>query len=261
LRIVANPQARVVEEQSSPSLRGINLAGPEFGSPVDEPSSTFSNEEPGVAGAQYSYPTRQTLAGLAARGVGFVRLPVRWERLQPQLGGELNAAESGRLLATAESALAAGLDLIVDVHNYGAYYLADPAGGRGIRRPIGSADVTVADFADLWRRLSTLLRGQPAVIGYGLMNEPVALRTAGVWEAASRAAAAAIRANGDERRIFVQPYGWGGVGQFAEYHASGPWIAEPNVWYEAHQYFDADSSARYVASYDAELARASRRRP
>ena len=115
-------------------------------------------------------------------------------------------------------------------------------------------------FADLWRRLSELLAGNPAVTGYGLMNEPVGMRGAAVWEAASKSAAAAIRGTGDTTRIFVQSYDWGGVRQFAAEHPRGPWLREANVWYEAHQYFDADRSARYAASFDDEAALAAAKR-
>lgn len=253
--VTANPQAAVVESQRSPRLRGINVAGPEFASPVDERTSAFSNEQPGVPGTDYVYPSRATLEGLAARGIGFVRLPVRWERLQPHLGQTLDAAESARLTACLERVRAAGLRVVLDVHNYGAYYLAD--GGVGARRAIGSAQVGVADFADLWRRLSSLLAGNPTVLAYGLMNEPTGMAGPGVWERASRAAVAAIRGNGDPGRVLVQSYGWGGVRQFARLHRDGPWIADRGVWYEAHQYFDADGSARYVAPFDLE-ARGSR---
>ena len=38
----------------------------------------------------------------------------------------------------------AGLDVVLDVHNYGAYYLAE--GGRGIRRAIGSPELGVSAF-------------------------------------------------------------------------------------------------------------------
>ncbi len=252
------PQASVVEAQPGTMLRGVNVAGAEFATPVDEPTSGFSDLRPGRYGIDYTYPSQATLDGLAARGVGFVRLPVRWERLQPALGEPLDAAESTRLLEALDRARSAGLRVVVDVHNYGAYYLAEGPSEPGIRRPIGSALVSVASFVDLWKRLSTLLRANPAVTGYGLMNEPYGMRGPRVWESASRAAAAAIRSTGDDTRVFVQSYDWGGVTQFAGQHPRGPWIREMNVWYEAHQYFDSDRSARYAASFDEEAALAAR---
>ena len=88
------------------------------------------------------------------------------------------------------------------------------------------------------------------------MNEPVGMRSARAWEAASRAAVRAVRRTGDRTRVFVQSYSWGGVTQFAEYHPRGPWIADGNTWYEAHHYFDGDRSARYLSSFDEEAASA-----
>jgi Cellulase (glycosyl hydrolase family 5) len=246
-----NAQAAVIEAQPASQLRGINLAGAEFGAPVAEPTSRFSNEDPGAYGRDYAYPSRELMQYLAGRGMTFVRIPVRWERLQPQLRRPLDGDEARRLRRCVADAEGAGLKVIVDVHNYGAYYLAS-SDGSGRRRPIGSREVPIAHFADLWARLSALLRNDGAVVAYGLMNEPVGMESAAVWEAASRAAVRAIRENGDRRRIFVQSYFWGGARQFSQYHARGPWIADGNVWYEAHQYFDGDRSARYLASYEAE---------
>jgi len=250
------PQAAVVESQPRAALRGVNVAGAEFATPVDEPSSAFSNLNPGTYGVDYVYPSQATLDDLAASGTGFVRLPVRWERLQPAPGGPLDPAESQRLLSSLGRVAAAGMKAVVDVHNYGAYYLASPGSTHGLRRPIGSQDVPVAAFADLWRRLSKLLAGNSGVLAYGLMNEPTGMRGPAVWEAASRAAVSAIRATGDSTTITVQSYEWGGVRQFAANHPRGPWIRASNIWYEAHQYFDADRSARYAASFDEEAARA-----
>jgi hypothetical protein len=252
-----NPQASVLEGQPHARLRGINVAGPEFASPIHERTSSFSNARPGVYGVDYVYPSQATLDFLAARGVTFVRLPIRWERIQPRLGAPLDGEEGGRLLEALARARAAGLGVVVDVHNYGAYYL-DDGRGRGVRRALGSSFVPVAAFVDLWRRLSALLEREAGVLGYGLMNEPWGMRDAATWERASRAAARAIRTGGDSTRILVQSYDWGGTLQFPRNHPRGPWIHEPNVWYEAHQYFDADRSARYAASYDEEAALAAR---
>lgn len=251
-----NPQAAVIEAQRARERRGVNVAGAEFATPVDEPVHAFSNANPGTYGREYIYPSQETLSFLAQRGIGFVRLPIRWERLQPALGAPLDPAEATRLVETLERAGAAGLRVVLDVHNYGAYYVHDAARGVGVRRPIGSRQVSIASFASLWSRLARLVGRHPAVLGFGLMNEPVGMSGPRSWEAASRAAVRAIRAAGTSKRIFVQSYFWGGAAQFPAYHPRGPWIKDANTWYEAHQYFDRDRSARYALSYDQEIARA-----
>jgi hypothetical protein len=148
------------------------------------------------------------------------------------------------------------LRAILVVQNFGAYFLDD--GQQGVRRPIGSAEVTPQNFADLWSRLSTAFAGQPGVLAYDLMNEPVNLPAvpgmtpAQVWETASQGAVNAIRASGDKTLIMVPGYDWSHAGEFAKNHPWA-WIVDPanNVRYTAHQYWREDSN-----SYDTELARA-----
>ena len=253
-----NAQAAVIEGQPASRLRGLNVAGAEFATPVDEPSSPFSNANAGLYGRDYLYPSQESLAYLAARGISFVRLPLRWERLQPRLGHALDRDEQRRLLSCVARARAAGLEVVLDVHNYGAYYLFSPSRDEGVRRAVGSRHVSNAHFANLWLQLSRMFKRNATVVGYGLMNEPVGMRGARAWESASRAAVRAVRSNGDGKRILVQSYFWGGVRQFHAYHPGGPWIKDPNTWYEAHQYFDSDRSARYAATFDEEVVLAAK---
>jgi nucleotide-binding universal stress UspA family protein len=247
--------ARVAAETDLP--RGVNVSGAEFGSPgsLDEVTE-FSNENLGEHGVDYRWEPEATFRFLAEQGLDTVRIPFRWERIQPQLGGELDPAELGRLEQTVKYAEAAGLDVILDVHNYGAYHLAE--GGQGVRRPIGSAQVPVELFADLWDRLSDALADQPGILAYDLMNEPVYLVDneedvggAQVWEAASQAAVEAIRANGDDKLIMVAGYQWSNAQTWTENHDDA-WIDDPadNIRYEAHHYWQREEDN----SYDTELA-------
>jgi aryl-phospho-beta-D-glucosidase BglC (GH1 family) len=188
-----------------------------------------------------------------------VRLPFRWERLQPQLGQPLDPSELLRLQTAVAQAGAAGLKVVLDVHNYGAYYLSD--GRQGVRRALGSDQVTKAHFADLWSRVSAAFAGNPAVMGYGLMNEPigigssVGLTPARRWEIFSQAAVDAIRARGDATTILVSGYFWSGAATWKANHPKA-WIVDPlgRFRYEAHHYFDRDHSGHYRTRYAQELA-------
>lgn len=262
---VARPQATVLEQQGDWALRGVNVAGGEFGTPGPlDSTSSFSNASPGTYDVGYHYDTQASFSYLASRGVTFVRIPLRWERIQRVLGGPLDPDELARLRAAIGRAGVAGLGVVVDVHNYGAYWLFD--GVKGVRRPIGSAHVTIDHFAQLWSALSSALRSEGAVIGYGLMNEPAAMGSSGgypaakVWEQASRAAVTAIRANGDNRMILVPGYNWSGAQQWSTQHPAA-WISDPagNFRYEAHHYWDRDNSSAYVAGYSQEVADAEAR--
>ena len=52
---------------------GVNLSGAEFG----------QTSLPGTFGSDYTYPTSAEVDYYKSTGMNFIRLPFRWERLQP----------------------------------------------------------------------------------------------------------------------------------------------------------------------------------
>jgi aryl-phospho-beta-D-glucosidase BglC (GH1 family) len=254
-------QSEVVEAHPTTAryLRGVAIGGGAFGAPATDPTSDFSNANPGAFGSSYSYDGPQTFTYLHDRGVRMVRIEFRWERLQRRPGGELDPEELAALRSTLDFAHTAGLDVVLDMHNYGAYYLSD--GARGVRRPIGSPAIPVAAFADAWGRIGRALGDHPALLAYGLMNEPVGMERGGVsggariWERASQRAVDALRAVGDTHLIMVAGYRYSAVQTWPDEHPHA-WITDPlnRFRYEAHQYFDLDHSSAYAIPYDEQNA-------
>ncbi|HSK97354.1 MAG TPA: cellulase family glycosylhydrolase, partial [Euzebyales bacterium] len=113
----SRPQSAVIERQRRAVLRGVTVNGGEFGENVPETSrvSTFSNARPGVHGTDWHYDQRASFEYLARRGITTVRLPFRWERLQPRLNRPLNGDELRRLRAAVRRAGRAGLRVILDL--------------------------------------------------------------------------------------------------------------------------------------------------
>jgi aryl-phospho-beta-D-glucosidase BglC (GH1 family) len=258
----ANTQAAVTEAHTTtPSyLRGVNVSGAEFGAPFSRgPTSGFSNRRLGRYDRAYHYDGQATFDFLAGRGIGLIRLQFRWERLQPRRGCPLDATELGRLRAAVGRATGAGLQVILDVHNFGDYCVEHD--GRGARCPIGSRRLPIRFFVDLWRRLSANFRATPGIAGYGLMNEPARMPRVGdlsparVWENASQRALDAIRSGGDGRLVLVQGYEWAGAQRWPANHPKA-WISDPanNFRYEAHHYWDRNNSGAYTDGYAAEVA-------
>jgi endoglucanase len=232
--------------------RGVALAGAEFG--TDRPA--FSNRNRGVHGQDFRYNGQRTYDHLAAQGVNLFRLPVRWERLQPTLGGPLDAGELNRLRAAVEKAAKVGGEAVIDLHNFGRYVVEInglPCECAINERVNGTTPVTADHFADLWRRLAREFKGSGGVYAYGLMNEP---HDQSDWKAVSQVAVTAIRAEGDRTRVLVPGTDWSHAHRFAEANGSKAWITDPadNVLYEAHCYLDRDASGKYAMGYDAELA-------
>jgi aryl-phospho-beta-D-glucosidase BglC (GH1 family) len=142
----------------------------------------------------------------------------------------------------------AGLQVIPTAMNYGAYWLHDAKTGTGKRTPIGTSQVSIGHYRDLWSRLARALGHHGNIAGWGLMNEPTSIPGgAATWETSSQSAVDAIRAAGDRRTIFVPGYNWSTASRFPATHPSGPWVRDPanNVRYEAHHYFDANNSGEY----------------
>ena len=257
----ANTQAPVFEAHPATSSygRGITVNGGEFGSPIMAKTSRFSNANPGRYQTRYHYDWQHTFDYLARRGVDHARIPFRWERLQPRLGAPLDDDEVRRLRSVIGRAREAGLTAILDMHNYGAYYLSN--GNEGVRRPIGSSHVTTAAFADVWKRISLEFGNTEGVIGYALMAEPYDMPSkrrrsaAEVWEKASQKALEAIRSTGDRTMVSVAGYSWSALVRWHKVHPDG-WIEDPvdNFLYEAHHYWDRDYSGSYARSYDSEVA-------
>lgn len=212
---------------------GVNLSGAEFG-------------KIGQAhGFGYIYPSASDIKYYIDRGVELFRLPVRWERLQPEANGELDKAELGRLTKFLDSAEALGAKVIIDVHNYGTYY-----GDK-----IGSQGVSNEQFAGFWQKLASAVGGINSVYGYDLMNEPHDMGGADVWPAAAQAAVDSIRTVDMDTKIYVEGNSWAGAKNWSKNNASLD-IQDPanKIVYQAHLYFDKYASGGYKGTYDQEGA-------
>ncbi|MCC2976902.1 glycoside hydrolase family 5 protein [Sphingomonas sp. PL-96] len=214
---------------AGPRLTGVNLAGGEF----------TPGRRPGTYGKDYIYPSAADLASFAQAGMNIVRLPVRWERVQPGLSGPLSAEEVQRLDMVVSNAAAYRLHVLLDVHNYGRY------AGRSVTEP-----AVAKGLADLWARLARHYKGQP--VAFGLMNEPNGIAAAD-WRRIVDRVVAAIRTTGARNLILVPGTKWtgahswtrtGGGGSNAEAFAG---FRDPggNFAFEMHQYLDSDSSGTH----------------
>lgn len=208
---------------------GVNLSGAEFG----KVGSAY--------GYSYIYPSAADIKYYTDRGVELFRLPVKWERLQPTANGELDIAELGRLKKFLAAADAAGVKVIVDVHNFGTY--------KGEK--VGSADVPNAQFADFWKKLATEIGDIKSVYGYDLMNEPNKMGSADAWPQAAQAAVDAIRTVDMNTKIYVEGNNYAAAQGWAKNNPTLD-IQDPAnlIVYQAHIYFDRWSSGTYGESYD-----------
>ncbi len=214
--------------QSAGCVRGINLAGAEFG-------AVGQAYEKG-----YIYPSGKTIEYFRDKGFTGVRLPFLWERLQPELYEKFDPEETKRLRATVKAITAAGMHVILDPHNYGRYN----------EKLIGSDAVPQSAFSDFWRRLATMFAGREGIT-FGLMNEPYGI-SAEDWLSAANGAISAIRQTGATNLVLVPGTSWTGAHSWSGGDYGTPnsevmgKVEDPtgNYAYELHQYLDADFSGK-----------------
>ncbi len=219
--------SRAPANAPAPKYYGVNLASAEFA----------PEKLPGVHGRDYIYPTRAIAEPFRAMGMNTVRLPVLWERLQPQPMGPLDEAEVRRLDA-AIGDLDGFKSVIIDLHNYGRF--------RGVAldrtaRPGG------AMLADLWTRLANRYKGNSRV-AFGVMNEPHDM-DAVAWRRIADQTVDAIRRTGANNLLLVPGVNWTGG---HSWHQGGQnsnaatlsGFVDPgrNFVFEIHQYLDSNSS-------------------
>ena len=208
---------------------GVNLAGAEFGS-----GSSLNSD--------FVYPTDAEFTYFQGKGLKIIRLPFKWERVQPQLLGDLdpqNIAELDRCVSTAGKL---GLVVLLDPHNYGGR----PVDGKGALVGIDSQLPNDA-FNDLWVKLANHFKDNP-LVWFGLMNEPFK-QTAQMNADTMQSAVNAIRGAGAKNRILVPGTHWtgahawittGNAAAFENFKDPGN-----NFAFEVHQYLDEDSSGTH----------------
>lgn len=217
---------------SGPKYYGVNTSGGEFGGQY------------GVLNRDYLYPANvSTNRYYTARGQTLVRIPILWERMQPQAFGSLSAADVAGLRASMDAASAAGMQVILDLHNYGRYQNV----------PLLQNDAP--KLADVWRKLAASFSSHPALFGYELMNEPHDMPQG--WGTLAQAATDAIRQVDQAHYVLVPGDGWQNA-RFWNTTNSNLNVNDNTgrLIYTAHLYFDSDYTGVYQRGYDADGANA-----
>ncbi len=209
-------------------LLGVNLSGAEFG----------NTHLPGKLNKDYIYPADEDLRYFQQAGMGIIRLPFLWERIQHELYGPLDTAELEELRRFVSAARALNLCVLLDLHNFGSY--------RG--QELGSPALPGSALTDVWLRLQRAFPDADTS-ALGLMNEPAPIPMA-AWTAMAQETVLALRAAGAKNLILVPSGRWSGA---HEWHRrfDGVTPAESfrtfhdplnNYAIELHQYTDADFS-------------------
>ncbi len=157
--------------------------------------------------------------------------------------------------ANIQPLVATGATVLLDVHNYNKRNIDN--GASWSTMAIGTSNVPVAAFSDLWSKLATLYKDDQGVV-FGLMNEPTGQydsngqsMTTAQWVINANAAITAIRATGAQNWItcpgnfYTGAWSWATAKDSTSSSSSTNAVAMLNVSdslnktvIEVHQYFD-----------------------
>lgn len=218
---------------------GVCLAGAQFGN------------IPGVYGQDYIYPPSTELDYYQSKGVGLIRLPFRWERIQPTLNGALDATELGRMNGLLAAAATRGQQVILCMDNRGRRVEA------GATRIIGDADgvVTQAHLVDAWTKIANATKASGALRGYEIMVRPYGMTAS--WKTIANAVIAGIRTTDTTHTIYASGYNNGIAANWLTDNADFILTDSANkLVYSAICYFDSDGQGNYSQTYDDSAATA-----
>jgi endoglucanase len=194
LLLCTAPSLMLAPLAAQPSFQiGVNLSQMECGDRrTPDPPANFAALQP-----YFAYWRSQNVLT--------IRLPFSWERIQPILGGPLDATFLGYIKQAIQWAAQNGQTVLLDLHNYARY-----TPSKGVA-PIALGTLSLGppytNYANVWLRLATVFKQYSNILGYDIMNEPHNLM-AGVWPAAAQAAINAIRSVDRKTTIFVEGDGW-----------------------------------------------------
>ena len=210
-------------------LTGVNLAGAEFGT------------IPGKRSIDYFYPSPENIDYYADLGFNVIRLPFRWERVEPILGEPFRPSEVKLLTDCVSYATNKKMAVVLDPHNYAARRIVDDHWKAD--HLIGTPQVPIKAFSTFWGQLAKLFKANDRVI-FGLMNEPAGI-DGEIWLTAANEAIASIRSSGARNLILVPGTNWTGAHSWIS-SGNGRManVVDPNnhFVFEVHQYLDQNSS-------------------
>jgi endoglucanase len=122
----------------------------------------FGKNIPGIQGRDYFFPSKDQIAYFKKIGFHSIRLPILWERLQPELYGPLDQQYLAGIISVLDGAAENDMPVVIDLHNY-AHYRDKVVGGQAVPSQA---------FFDVWQKIAGALNKYKALYAYGLMNEP-----------------------------------------------------------------------------------------
>ena len=214
---------------------GITLCGAEFG----------ENNLPGIINVDYTYPTTTDIDYFVAKGVNLIQLPIKWERVQRSLGGELDPQEISFISKFIDDCNERNIKVTLVLQNFGKYRK------DGADIIVGESEATASHLVNLWTKIAKEFLPKNNIYAYSLMAEPSNMLSS-VWAKTIQKVISSIRVIDTKTILLIEGNNYSNAATWVEYNDELKNLQDPanKLLFNAHCYFDKDFSGRYKTNYD-----------
>lgn len=186
------------------------------------------------------YVTRQDIAYISSTGCNTVRLPFNYKLFTDEDYMGLSSGQDGfvRIDSLVEWCRASGLYLILDMHDCPGGQTGDNIDNSYGYPWLFESKRSLNLFCDIWQKIALHYKDEPVVLGYELMNEPIAPYFGeqvevfnGRLERVYKQAVKAIRKVDDRHIILLGGSQWNG-----NFKPFADWKFDDKIMYTCHRY-------------------------
>ena len=174
--------------------------------------------------------------------------------IQPAMNGELNTTELEKMKLFVKAAEERNMQILLDMHNFGRYciYCDGKDSKNNQYAIIGNSRCTIENLCDVWIKLAKEFKDYKNIWGYDIMNEPNAMLKTTPWFNIAQACIDAIRTVDTKTTIVVSGDEFSSAKRWKEVSDNLKDLIDPsnNLIFQAHVYFDHDTSGNYAKDYD-----------
>lgn len=220
----------IASSQKNRFTIGINLCGPEFG----------EKNIPGTMNVDYTYPDTTEVNYFANKGFKIINLPFRWERIQRNLGGELDSFELKEMKKFVAYCCEKDIKVILSMQNFGQYRI------KNKNHYLGSRRIKELYFKEVWNKIAKAFDSTENIFAFDIMNEPHDLG-GNAWLHAAQEAINGIRTINKDAFIIIDGENFSYTEDWAIYNDKLKKLEDPSdkIIYDGHCYFDYTHSGRY----------------
>jgi endoglucanase len=213
---------------------GITLCGAEFG----------EHNLPGKINEDYTYPTTTDIDYFVSKGVDLIQLPIKWERVQRNLGDQLDEVEVGYIKNFIDDCSLRKINVTIVLQNFGRY------NKNCVEYVVGESEVTAWHLRDFWMKMTQALSNQKNIYAFSLMAEPTNMNST-IWLNTLQCVIDGIRTLNKNIVLLIEGNNYSNASTWLRYNDELKCLQDPsnNLLFNAHCYFDNDFSGRYKKAF------------